>query len=350
MRYLITGGLGVVGSLLAIDLVRSGHQVSIIDKGGDARHGFTTMRLCGEGHGRVDPKDVCCARIETMKVENLAAIIASCDAVIHAAAHTGIPHSAEAVDDDWASNVDATKRLLDALRLEPRPTVLMSSVKPYRVHDWPVVKVGCRYEWKHLVLGVNENVVLEPDEPYAASKMAQSALGMAYARSFGLPVTVLRFSNLYGPAPCHGPRHGWMTWFCISAALGVPLHIQGNGMQVRDLLYSTDINTALLAAIKNIDKTHGNVYNVGGGGSCGGKMTTSVNEAVDLMRELNPDIPVEMSEGRKHEDPVFITDYTKFKNATGWSPQTTVRHGADKIYEWARKNSEDLRKVYAPCL
>ena len=48
---------------------------------------------------------------------------------------------------------------------------------------------------------------LEPDEPYAASKLAQSGLGMAYARSYDLPVTVLRFSNLYGAAPCHGPRH-----------------------------------------------------------------------------------------------------------------------------------------------
>lgn len=262
MRYLVTGGLGVVGSLLSKQLAAQGHTVVVLDAAPEQRQEWTRKDLLQTTGGAVEVLPP--IRLEGMATGELSNLLRGCDRVIHAAAHTGIPHSAQVPDEDWRSNVDATKKLLDALLLlgdKAPPTVLMSSVKPYRVHDIPVDEKPTRYQWQEGAFwgrggvsgdGISEECLLEPDEPYAASKMAQSALGMSYARTYGLPVTVIRFSNLYGPALCAGPRHGWLTWFCISAAIGISIHPQGNGKQVRDMLYSTDINSALIAALDHI--------------------------------------------------------------------------------------------------
>jgi CDP-paratose 2-epimerase len=206
--------------------------------------------------------------------------------------------------------------------------VALSSVKPYKVPE-------------DLGDGVDENIPLEPDEPYAASKMAQSALVMAYGRSYDLNVTVLRCSNLYGNAPCHGPRHGWLTWFCIASAIGRAIEIQGTGKQSRDMLYCTDVSSAIDAAAKNIEKTRGNVYNIGGGKS-------NVISVVQAVQEISKHIEISKShaEGRKHEDMHFMTNFGKFNNTTGWIPKTSVHTGIKNIVNWAKENKEDLIKMY----
>lgn len=333
MRYLVTGGLGVVGSLLSRQLLDDGHSVEIIDACESPRNEWMAKVILDSYPNAA----IWRRRLETMPLANLYDV----DAVIHAAAHTGIPHSAEDPNDDWVSNVDATRTLLEALRTCDRkiPTVVMSSVKPYRVHDMLVDRVGERYEWVHPIAGIDETWPLEPDEPYAASKLAQSGLCMAYARTYDLPIVCLRFSNLYGPAPCHGPRHGWLTWLCISKALGIPIEIQGTGFQVRDMLFSPDINAALLAALDHIGDTQGNVYNVGGGR----KNSVSVREAVNL---LGTDVQITTGEGRKNEDQIFITSHAKFTADTDWTPRVGVEEGIGRIVDWAKENVENLKLVY----
>ena len=336
MCYLVTGGLGVGGSLLTRQLCSQGHTVVILDAMESPRTALTRewlLRDCGTA------VTVVVGRVESYPLDPL---VESCDAIIHAAAHTGIPHSALDPEDDWVSNVDATRKLLDAVRRYPRPTVVMSSVKPYRVHDLPVEVSGDRYIWRDFRFGISESWPLEPDEPYAASKLAQSALTMAWSRTWDLPVTCLRFSNLYGPALCHGPRHGWLTWFCLSAAMGVPIKVQGNGFQVRDMLYSSDINAALLTALDHIQTLKGQVFNVGGGT----KNAVSVNEAAAMMGgEVLRGIP-----GRQNEDPIFITDHDKFSSLTGWKPLVSVTAGVDHIAKWSREHVLELREVYAQWL
>lgn len=348
-NYLVTGGLGVIGSQFALEMLQKGHDVTILDSRKQLRNEWTQKQI-----QRAYPKTIIVIdAIESIDVLTLAGIIKGYDFILHAAAHTGIPHSAEDPGDDWRSNVDATRRLLEALRQNRKkiPTVALSSVKPYKVQSMDTFR-RCFDEGKRELLlaeklwpGLSETTELEPDEPYAASKMAQSALCMAYGRTYDLPITTLRCSNLYGPAPCHGPRHGWLTWFCIQAVLGLEINIQGTGYQTRDMLFSTDVNQAVLTAFSHMPDLQGKVFNIGGGV----RNTISCLDAVKKLMTLNFDKPIKVkyTEGRKFEDMLVYANYDRFWKATGWNPSITVDDGMLTILAWADANKDDLREIYA---
>lgn len=346
MRYLVTGGLGVVGSRFVELVASNGDNVTIIDCAEEPRNLWTLDRLNAKFGDLITT--------HKMRVENtdFTPLLKNHDAVLHAAAHTGIPHSEKDPNDDWISNVDATRNILEAMRKSQStvPVVMLSSVKPYRVHDIPCYESDGRIlpnPTSRYFFGVDETCLLEPDEPYAASKMAQSALAMAYGRTYDLSVVVLRCSNLYGDAPCHGPRHGWLTWFCISAILGIEIELQGSGCQTRDMLFSDDVASATHAALKNIDKIRGNVYNIGGGSL----NTISCLQAVALIRRiLGREIPTKQGPGRKNEDMLFLTNHQRFTAATDWKPSVNVEQGIRKILIWAESHKEELRSVYKEVL
>jgi CDP-paratose 2-epimerase len=340
MKYLITGGLGVIGSHFAEDTLSSGHSAIIIDAAEEPRNIWMANFLQTKFGNKLE---IIIERLEKSRLIG----IETCDRVFHAAAHTGIPHSAIDPTDDWLSNAEATRVLLEKLRSLPNkiPLVALSSVKPYKVDTIPFHSKETRYEW-NLIKGINENFPLGPDEPYAASKMAQSALCMAYARTYDMPIVCFRCSNLYGAAPSHGPRHGWLTWFCLSAALGRKIEIQGTGLQVRDMLFSDDVSSAAFAAFEHMEKLTGSVYNIGGGID----NSVSVLEAVELLKQLSGrKIGISYGQGRKNEDQIFITDFSKFNSLVDWSPKVSVIEGMNKILRWAEQNKEELIKMYDWC-
>jgi len=341
VKYLITGGLGVIGSRFVDVVIRDGHEATVIDSAEEPRNLLTERKLLSYYGKKVSILKQRC------ELTDFKPLLLEHDAVLHAAAHTGIPHSSQDPTDDWRSNVDASRTILEAMREigdKSPPVVMLSSVKPYRVHDLPMRESGERMKLEGAYfLGIDETCLLEPDEPYAASKMAQSALVMAYARTYDLPVTVLRCSNLYGDAPCHGPRHGWLTWFCISAALGLPLEVQGTGLQTRDMLFSDDVASATLAAIEHMYMVRGNVYNIGGGYV----NSISIKESVKLISEIyGKPLEIRTGPGRKNEDMIFITNHTKFSTTTGWQPKVGIHSGVERLLRWATDNADDLWAVY----
>ena len=317
MNVLVTGGLGVIGSQVATMFAERGNAVTVIDACEAPRNDWIAKRL---------PENVVVlrGRIED-HADHIKDIVIESDAVVHCAASTGIPYSVVNPEDDWKSNVEATRVLLEAVRAHPVPTVVLSSVKPYRVDKLPL----------------SEDAVLDPDEPYAASKAAQSMLCLAYAHSYGLPVTVFRCSNLFGPAPCHGPRHGWLTWFCISAVIGRRIELQGTGEQTRDMLYSSDVFWACVNAIQYHEKTGGKVYNLGGGKD----NRISLLDAARYITEQTR-TQVIFAEPRAMDDMHVYVSFSAFRKATSWQPLVSVRAGIDMILKWAYANREELTSIY----
>lgn len=329
MRYLVTGGLGVIGSIFARRMLDDGHEVVIIDSCDEPRNDWMARLLRAPmADGSPAKVTIWRRRLEEANLDELE----KCDAVLHAAASTGIPYSVTAPDDDWQRNVEATRRLLDALRVYPRPTVVLSSIKPYRVP--PATEIGN---------GLDESTVLEPDEPYAASKAAQSMLCMAYARSYDLPVVTFRCSNLYGPAPCHGPRHGWLTWFCISAAIGRSIEVQGSGEQSRDMLHAEDVTRAALSVFTNFreQKLAGEVFNLGGGSG----NLISVLQAASILHDLTGVVYFPGPARAMDDDRVFVNT-GKLRKATGWFPMVSVVDGIKSTLVWAQQNRDELRALY----
>lgn len=329
MRILITGGLGVIGSLLAHRYIDAGHQVMIADPGDEPRNRWIERGLLGK------------CEIRRYGIEECAPdLVPQADAIIHAGASTGIPYSVTAPMDDWRRNVDATHVLLEAIHASGRkiPTVVLSSIKPYRVEPLP----------PH---GLDESAMLEPDEPYAASKAAQSMLCQAYARSYGLPVVTFRCSNLYGPAPCHGPRHGWLTWFAISAAIGRPIAVQGSGEQVRDMLHASDVFRAVDTTLRLLSGSmepmfharavEGRVFNLGGGR----ENTISVGQAAHILREQTS-VEITHAPPRAMDDERVFVDTSAFWSATGWSPKVSVLDGLRDVLRWATAHKAELMKLY----
>ena len=335
MRVLVTGGLGVIGSTIARRLIASGHSAVIIDAAEAERNIWIQRQLSSEY-----PASTCLVaktsnggmRLETMDAGKLAenCDVLGVEAVIHCAASTGIPHSVIHPDDDWKSNVDATRVLLEALRLRPVPTVVLSSVKPYAVPDDIEARGGLR-----------EDDLLIPDEPYAASKAAQSMLAMAYARSYGISVVTFRCSNLYGPAPCHGPRHGWLTWFAISSAIGRPIEMQGTGEQTRDMLHGDDVYTACMLAIENAQRLKGRVFNLGGGAD----NRISVADAATTLAAMGG-VDIVRGPARAMDDMHVFANTGAFLKETGWRPLVGVQDGMRSVFEWAKANADELRKLY----
>lgn len=321
-RYLVTGGAGVIGSLLTHRLVAAGHEVTVVDSAEEPRNKWIREHL---------PPSV---KFWKGRIEHggdfLLNLLPDIDSVIHCAASTGIPYSVKAPDDDWIRNVEATRTLLNALREHPRPTVVFSSIKPY----W----VPPRGQMRH---GLTEDALLDPDEPYAASKAAQSMLAQAYARSYDLPVVTFRCSNLFGAAPCHGPRHGWLTWFCIAAAIGRPIEVQGTGQQARDMLFSDDIFTACMAALDKAGELKGEIFNLGGGRD----NIISVGDAAEWLRERTG-VEVKAAAPRAMDDDLVFVSTGKFRSATGWVPQVGVKEGMEKVLRFALENKAALAKLY----
>lgn len=333
MRILLTGGLGCIGSQIAESFLHGNHTVTIIDACESERNVFTANKLIAKG-----------CIVEKRRIEDndgraiIDHLVRRCDVIIHAAASTGIPYSAVHPVDDWASNAEATRVLLEAIRLYPRPTVILSSVKPYRVDSPNELRLRG---------GLGEDDRLDPDEPYAASKAAQSMLAVAYARSYDLPIVTLRCSNLYGTAPCHGPRHGWLTWFCISAAIGRPIEIQGTGDQARDMLFGTDVAAACRVSLANARQLAGKIFNIGGGVA----NVISINQAYAALQKISAhygsEVKCIVGPSRKYEDQLVFVNYCAFHAATGWYPCVPVNDGIRRTYEWARENVDELQKIYA---
>lgn len=349
MKVLVTGGLGVIGSTIVRRLVETGHDVLVIDACEAKRNTWIDRQLTElnrirkTAYGTMHGTDEVDSGLRLERVENLGQNLKEfgIEAVIHAAASTGIPHSVLHPDDDWKSNVDATRVLLEALRKNPVPTVVLSSVKPYRVEPGPpfIFRV---MDSPEVVGGLTERGVLEPDEPYAASKAAQSMLAMAYARSYGIPVVTFRCSNLYGPAPCHGPRHGWLTWFAISAAIGRPLEVQGTGKQSRDMLHADDVYSACMLALEHAGRLRGQVFNLGGGHA----NRISVGEAAAELVAMAGEGSINTAPARAMDDDHVFANTAAFLKATGWRPLVDVRDGMRSVFEWAKANRDELAKLY----
>ncbi len=329
---LITGGAGFIGTNLANRLIRLGHPVFIFDN--LSRPGVeNNLKWLKEQHK--NKVNIVIADIrDRFAVEEA---IKPVSHVFHLAAQVAVTTSLVNPVYDYSVNVRGTVNLLEAIRNSThKPSLIFTSTnKVYgNLADVKIVKNTTRYlpgdsgMNKH---GINELLRLEFHSPYGSSKGSADQYVLDYARSFGLKNVVFRMSCIYGEHQFGTEDQGWVAHFILKALKNEKIIIYGDGMQVRDVLFVEDLVEAFLLAWKDIDKFQGEAFNMGGGP----ENSISLLELIDMLENLMGR-PVRRSfdEWRKGDQRYYISDTTKFRNATGWKPIVPVKDGIRILYDW----------------
>jgi CDP-paratose 2-epimerase len=338
-KAFVTGGAGFIGCNMSRRLIEDGWQVVIYDnlsRPGTLSNLHWLKRFGSYKLVKGDLRDA--GRLR----RSLAASGAP-DAVFHFAGQVAVTTSVKHPREDFEINALGTFNLLEAVRSLPsrgtkgRPAVLFSSTnKVYGgMEDIRVVERRGRYQYRDLPKGIPEDRLLDFHSPYGCSKGTADQYVRDYQRIYGIPTVVFRQSCIYGYRQFGVEDQGWVAWFTIAAALGKPLTIYGDGKQVRDVLFIDDLVEAYLGALRNIRKTAGQVYNIGGGH----KNQMSLRELLAFLSGLlGRSIPVRYGDWRPGDQPVFVCDIAKARREFGWTPKVGVEEGVKKLYAWVMEN------------
>jgi CDP-paratose 2-epimerase len=331
----ITGGCGFIGCNLAHALCSQNQPVVLYDNLSRPGVDQNAEWLQAE-HGDLVQLEVA----DTRDAQTLAKCIEKAAAVFHFAAQVAVTSSLKAPVYDFDVNARGTLNLLEAVRelRNPPPVIFTSTNKVYgSLEDVDLRLNGERYEpvdQEIRACGIGEDQRLDFYSPYGCSKGAADQYILDYARTFGLPAVVFRMSCIYGLHQFGTEDQGWVAHFIINALAQRTITLYGDGKQVRDILFIDDLIEALLLARKNIRTLSGQVFNIGGGVG----NTTSLRELLVLIGELHESKPrINFAHWRPGDQRYYVTNFSKFHTATGWSPRVGKVEGVRRLYNWLRE-------------
>lgn len=318
MRVLITGGAGFLGSHLSDGFIARGDEVFVLDTGsiGKVRHLLNSARF----HYIHD---------SIFNGEIIDSLVAKADLIYHLAAVVGVEHYVGDPYETLNVNVNGTQNLLRAAYKYGKRVVFSSTSEvygrnpkvPWREDDDRVLGATTIDRWC-----------------YSTSKAVGEHFCLAYHK-LGLPVTVVRYFNVYGPRLDKVDVGRLFTIFMGQLLRGADLTVIGDGKQTRCFTYVTDAVAATIAAGIR-PEAEGQVINIGV------DVETSVLEFAKLMLELfGPTtskinfVTQEDVYGKSYEDiPRRVPDNTKMKKLLGVEPRISLREGVKLSIDWFRSD------------
>jgi CDP-paratose 2-epimerase len=340
---LVTGGAGFIGSHAARHWLHQGMRVRIYDNLSRRGAGQTLKGLLDDPAS--ERVDVVVADVRDARL--LADAARDADLILHSAAQTAVTTSLADPRGDFEANALGTFNLLEAARLSGRePIVLFTSTnKVYGGMEGAGVRLdGRRYRYTDLPDGVPESWPLDFHSPYGCSKGAGDQYTRDYARIYNLPTVVFRQSCIYGPQQFGSEDQGWLAHFTIAAVLGHPVTIYGDGKQARDALYIDDLLRAFDLAVEHIERTAGQVYNIGGGPD----YVVSLLELIETLEEFTGQpMRYTFDEWRPGDQRIYVSDISRARADFGWEPRVSVQDGVRRLYDWASANRDLLIEVTA---
>ncbi len=243
------------------------------------------------------------------------------DMVVNFAAESHVDRSIENPEVFLDTNIKGTAVLMDACR--------KYGIKRY--HQVSTDEVYGDLPIDRPDLFFTEETPIHTSSPYSSSKAGADLLVLAYHRTYGLPVTISRCSNNYGPY--HFPEK--LIPLMIANALNdKPLPVYGEGLNVRDWLYVVDHCKAIELIIHK--GREGEVYNVGGHNE-----KANIEIVKMICKELGkPESLITHVTDRKGHDMRYAIDPTKIHNELGWLPETKFEDGIKKTIKWYLENKE----------
>jgi nucleoside-diphosphate-sugar epimerase len=313
-KILVTGAAGFIGSHLVEALAAEGHDVTALVR-------YNAVQHIGN-LGQLAPATLAALRIvfgDICDPEQMAAITAGHDIIIHAASLIGIPYSYQAPRSYLRVNSEGTLNLLEAAKLHGiKRFVYVSTSEVY----------GSARE-----IPIRETHPLQAQSPYSASKIAAEALVEAWRRNFGVPAIIIRPFNTYGPR--QSPRAIIPT--IITQALAGDVLRLGALSPVRDFCFVSDTVSGLIAAALQEDVGHG-PYNLGVGTGI-----SMAELARAILRLLGRDLSIE-TDARRLRPPEgevdrLISDNSAWRSRSGWRPIVGPEEGLRRTIASFRRSA-----------
>jgi UDP-glucose 4-epimerase len=318
-NILITGGLGFIGSNLALKLVDLGAQVTLLD---------AMIPGYGGNLSNIDPiKKKATVNFADVRDEPVMDyLVRDRDVIFHLAAQVSHVKSLTDPFPDIDINIKGTAILLEACKKHnPRAVI---------------IRTGTRGQYGPAVsLPVAEDAPREPKGIYEISQQSAEEIARVYHQIHGLRSVNLRLTNIYGPrAQMHTPDFGVVNWFVRQAIDHKPIKVFGDGRIKRDFLYVDDCVAALIA-VGSHENCYGQVFNVGH------DRPSNFLELAELLCRLEKGALWEFApftpERAAQEPGDFASDIRKIGAATGWKPKVTLEDGLKRtlaFYSLHKKN------------
>jgi UDP-glucose 4-epimerase len=318
LKLLVTGGAGYIGSVVALQLLEAGHEVTVLDD-------------LSKGHKRAVPEDTHFVRGDLLDEEGLSRTLASgYEGVLHFAALSLVAESVEQPGRYYRANMVGTLNLLNAMLEVGIPRLVFSSTAA--VYGEPEE------------VPITEKEPTRPTSPYGGSKLAADQLIGFYANAHGFSATSLRYFNVAGASARFGEDHRPETHLIplvLATALGEKEKVKifgadyptPDGSAVRDYIHVEDLSRAHLLALEatgEAEPGEHSVYNLGNGAGF------SVREVVEAAQRVTSR-PIEAVEAprRSGDPPVLVASSKKIQGELGWAPEKpNLEDMISDAWEW----------------
>lgn len=318
-NVLITGGLGFIGSSLAIALVEQGAKVLLLDAMIPGYGG----NLYNINHFR-DRVTINFADVRDAHVMNY--LVRGQDLIFHLAGQVSHMMSLSDPFPDIDINIKGTAILLEACKKHNRDAV--------------IIRAGTRGQYGNAkLLPVNEEAPMNPKGIYEISQVTAEKMMTVYHDIHKLKCVMLRLTNIYGPrAQMLTSDFGVANWFVRLALDKQVIKVFGNGLIKRDFIYIDDCVNALMLAASN-EQCYGQIYNVGNDHPSNFlELAETICRFVEGTRwEYAPFTP----ERAAQEPGDFYSDITKIRSEIGWEPQVSLDEGVRKTIDYYRICKEE---------
>jgi len=340
LKVIVTGGAGFIGSHICERYASEGHEVIAIDNlarsqmlaipqeiqkltfyNRDLLKRYTRIKLVEE---------------DVRNLNSMQELLKNADLIFHTAGQVAVTTSITDPHLDFYINAVGTLNICEAARknADNAPIIFCSTNKVYGDLNLPIIELPNKYAYNGIA-GISEIYPREANCPYGCSKISAETILQSYFETYGLPTIRPRLSCIYGTRQLGCEDQAWVAHFTVSALTKKPITIYGDGKQVRDILFVSDLVRAFALLARESEKTKGEVFNIGGGK----ENSFSLLEMVELLEKLTlSKIKTKFSEWREGDQKIYVSDTSKINKTLDWKPTVSAQEGISKMVDWYRAN------------